>query len=235
MRTSKAPESFEIEESLKEQMQIPIMHDDQHGTAIISAAALLSALEIVSKKIEKLQIVVNGAGASAIACTKLYILLGAKKKNIVMLDSKGVIHTERPNLDKIKAPFATDKKVNSLEEALIGADMFLGLSKGNILTGKVLKTMSDNPIVFALANPNPEIPYDEAMAARDDIIMATGRSDHPNQVNNVLGFPYIFRGALDVRASAINEEMKMAAVKALTALAREPVPDLLVRLMGKSP
>ena len=229
----KAPESFQIEEALKEQMHIPIMHDDQHGTAIISSAALISALELVDKKIEEIQIVVNGAGASAIACTKLYILLGARKENIVMLDSKGVIHKDRPNLDPIKEPFATNRKVATLEEALAGADMFLGLSKGNILKGEVLKTMSANPIVFALANPNPEIPYEEAIAARKDIIMATGRSDHPNQVNNVLGFPYIFRGALDVRATAINEEMKMAAVQALTALAKEPVPDLVGKAYGQ--
>jgi len=229
----KAPESFKIEEQLKEQMNIPIMHDDQHGTAIISAAALLSALELVDKKIEDLKIVVNGAGASAIACTKLYMLLGARKENIIMLDSKGVIRTDRENLDAIKGPFATDQKLDTLEEALAGADMFLGLSKGNILTGDVLKTMADKPIVFALSNPDPEIPYDEAIAARDDIIMATGRSDHPNQVNNVLGFPYIFRGALDVRATAINEEMKMAAVRALTELAHEPVPDLVSKAYGK--
>ena len=229
----KAPESFEIEEQLKQQMNIPIMHDDQHGTAIISAAALLSALDIVGKKIEDLQIVVNGAGASAIACTKLYMSLGATKDNIIMLDSKGVIHKDRPNLGSIKAPYATDRKANSLEEALAGADVFLGLSKGNILSGEVLKTMAKDPIVFALANPDPEIPYDEAIAAREDIIMATGRSDHPNQVNNVLGFPYIFRGALDVRATAINEEMKMAAVRALAELAKEPVPDLVSKAYGR--
>lgn len=229
----KAPESFQIEDQLKQQMRIPIMHDDQHGTAIISAAALLSALDLVGKKIEDLYIVVNGAGASAIACTNLYILLGARKENIVMLDSKGVIHKDRPNLDEIKAPFATDRKERTLEESLAGADMFLGLSKGNILKGEVLKTMAKDPIVFALANPDPEIPYEEAIAARKDIIMATGRSDHPNQVNNVLGFPYIFRGALDVRATAINEEMKMAAVKALTMLAREPVPELVSKAYGR--
>jgi len=223
----KAPESFQIEEKLRQQMQIPIMHDDQHGTAIISAAALLSALDLIGKKIEDLRIVVNGAGASAIACTRLYLLLGARPQNIVMLDSKGVIHKDRSDLDEFKAPFATDRKERTLKECLEGADMFLGLSKGNILKGEVLKTMAKDPIVFALANPDPEIPYEEAIAARNDIIMATGRSDHPNQVNNVLGFPYIFRGALDVRASAINEEMKMAAVKALTMLAREPVPELV--------
>jgi len=228
----KAPESFEIETKLKELMHIPIMHDDQHGTAIISSAALLSALDLVDKKIEDLQIVVNGAGASAIACTKLYLLLGAKKENIIMLDSKGVIHKSRENLDENKALFATDRKVEGLVEALDGADMFLGLSKGDILSGGDLKKMARDPIVFALANPNPEIPYDEAIAAREDIIMATGRSDHPNQVNNVLGFPYIFRGALDVRASAINEEMKLAAVHALTELAREAVPDLVSKAYG---
>ena len=228
----KAPESFEIEEELKKQMEIPIMHDDQHGTAIISSAALLSALELVDKKIGELKIVVNGAGASAIACTKLYLLLGAKKENIVMLDSKGVIHNDRKNLDPVKKQFATDSKVNTLEEALVGADMFLGLSKGDILSPDALKTMAKDPIVFALANPNPEIPYDIAVATRDDIIMATGRSDHPNQVNNVLGFPYIFRGALDVRASAINEEMKLAAVHALTELAKEAVPDMVSKAYG---
>ena len=229
----KAPESFKIEEELKKQTQIPIMHDDQHGTAIISAAALLSALELVEKNIEDLLIVVNGAGASAIACTKLYIMLGARKENIVMLDSKGVIREDRDNLDHIKKPFATQKDLNSLQEALAGADLFLGLSKGNILSGEDIKTMAPKPIVFALANPDPEIPYEEAIAARDDIIMATGRSDHPNQVNNVLGFPYIFRGALDVRATAINEEMKMAAVRALTELAKEPVPDLVSKAYGR--
>ncbi|MDH3708328.1 MAG: NADP-dependent malic enzyme [Cyclobacteriaceae bacterium] len=228
----KAPESFQIEDALKEQMEIPIMHDDQHGTAIISSAALISALELVQKDIDKIKIVVNGAGASAIACTKLYLLLGAQKENIIMLDSKGVIHKDRQNLDPIKAQFATDNKVESLEEALKGSDMFLGLSKGDILSADALKTMAKDPIVFALANPNPEIPYDEAIAARDDLIMATGRSDHPNQVNNVLGFPYIFRGALDVRATAINEEMKLAAVRALTELAQEAVPDLVSKAYG---
>jgi malate dehydrogenase (oxaloacetate-decarboxylating)(NADP+) len=229
----KAPESFKIEEELKKQTQIPIMHDDQHGTAIISAAALLSALELAEKNIEDLQIVVNGAGASAIACTKLYIMLGARMENIVMLDSKGVIREDRDNLDHIKKPFATQKNLNSLQEALVGADLFLGLSKGNILRGEDIKSMAPRPIVFALANPDPEIPYAEAIASRDDIIMATGRSDHPNQVNNVLGFPYIFRGALDVRATAINEEMKMAAVRALTELAQEPVPDLVSKAYGR--
>ncbi len=228
----KAPESFVIEQALKEQMSIPIMHDDQHGTAIISSAALLSALELVNKKIEDIQIVVNGAGASAIACTKLYQLLGARIENIVMLDRKGVIHNDRENLDANKSLFATDKKVETLEEALVDADMFLGLSKGDILSGDALKTMAADPIVFALANPNPEIPYEEAIASREDIIMATGRSDHPNQVNNVLGFPYIFRGALDVRATAINEEMKLAAVHALTKLARETVPDMVSKAYG---
>ena len=229
----KAPESFQIEEELKAQTQIPIMHDDQHGTAIISAAALLSALELVGKKIEELKIVVSGAGASAIACTKLYVMLGASTENIIMLDRGGVLHKDRDDLDDIKRPFATDKKVKNLQEALVGADMFLGLSAGNIMVGDDIKVMADNPIVFALSNPDPEIPYEEAIAARDDVIMATGRSDHPNQVNNVLGFPYIFRGALDVRATAINEEMKMAAVRALTELAHEPVPDLVSKAYGK--
>lgn len=223
----KAPESFKIEELLKEQMNIPVMHDDQHGTAIISSAGLLNALILVEKKIGDIYIVVNGAGASAIACTKLYVELGAKKENIVMLDSAGVIRKDREGLDPIKAEFATAKDLNTLDEAMNGADVFLGLSKGNILSPAHVKSMAKDPIVFALANPDPEISYKAAMDARDDIIMATGRSDHPNQVNNVLGFPYIFRGALDVRATAINEEMKLAAVKALANLSRETVPDLV--------
>ncbi len=228
----KAPESFEIEESLKEQMNIPVMHDDQHGTAIISAAALLSALDLVEKKIDKIKIVVNGAGASAIACTKLYLLLGAKKENIIMLDSKGVLRKGRTDLDEVKSQFAADTDLETLDEAIVDADMFLGLSKGNVLLPEALKTMAKDPIVFALANPDPEIPYEDAIAAREDIVMATGRSDHPNQVNNVLGFPYIFRGALDVRATAINEEMKLAAVHALTELAQEPVPDMVSQAYG---
>ncbi|MFA0962391.1 NADP-dependent malic enzyme [Roseivirga sp. BDSF3-8] len=223
----KAPESFYVEEELKKQMGIPVMHDDQHGTAIISSAALLNALELNGKKIEDVTCVVSGAGASAIACTKLYLSLGMRRENIVMCDSKGVIRKDREKLDAVKAQFATDRDLNTLQEALEGADIFLGLSTGNILGSEDMKRMADEPIVFALANPDPEIPYDEAMASRDDIIMATGRSDHPNQVNNVLGFPYIFRGALDVRASAINEDMKLAAVYALATLAKEPVPELV--------
>ncbi len=228
----KAPESFKIEEALKEQMNIPVMHDDQHGTAIISAAALLNALELVNKKIKDIRIVVNGAGAAATACSNLYLELGAKKENMVMVDSKGVITTSRENLSPIKARFATHRKLKTLQQALKGADFFLGLSVANILTPKDLKTMADNPIVFALANPDPEISYEKAMKSRDDIIMATGRSDHPNQVNNVLGFPYIFRGALDVRATAINEKMKLAAVHALAKLAKEPVPDMVNKAYG---
>ncbi|MBW8051632.1 MAG: NADP-dependent malic enzyme [Cytophagales bacterium] len=228
----KSPESFYIEENLREQLNIPVMHDDQHGTAIISAAAMINAIEIVDKKIDQVKFVVNGAGASAIACTRLYVLLGARKENIVMLDSKGVIKKSRPKLDRIKAEFATNKDVNTLKDAIKGVDIFIGLSRGNILTQEMVKTMADNPIVFALANPDPEIAYDLAIAARDDIIMATGRSDHPNQVNNVLGFPYIFRGALDVRATEINEAMKLAAVKALADLAKEPVPEMVNKAYG---
>ena len=204
-----APECFEIEERLKAEMNIPVMHDDQHGTAIISAAALLNALEIVGKDISKVKIVVNGAGASASSCTKLYCLLGAKKENVFMFDSKGLIHPSRTNLDGKKREFANDNAPLSitLTEALVGADVFIGLSKGNVLTGDMIKPMAKDCIVFAMANPTPEIPYEEAIAARKDIIFATGRSDYPNQVNNVLGFPYIFRGALDVRSKVINEEM----------------------------
>ena len=221
----KAPECFEIENRLKEELDIPIMHDDQHGTAIISSAALLNALELANKKIEKIKIVVNGAGASAMACVKLYIALGAERKNIVMLDSKGVIRKDRNDLTEHKKYFATSENLDQLEDAIKGADVFLGLSKGNILNNDMIKSMSSDPIVFALANPDPEISYSEAMAARKDIIMATGRSDHPNQVNNVLGFPFIFRGALDVRATSINEEMKLAAVYAIAKIAKEPVPE----------
>jgi malate dehydrogenase (oxaloacetate-decarboxylating)(NADP+) len=223
----KAPECFIIEKRLKEELDIPVMHDDQHGTAIISGAALLNALEIAGKKIEKVKIVVNGAGASAISCAKLYLALGAKIDNITMLDSKGVIKKDNPNLDEHKSIFATDKKISTLEEAMKGADVFLGLSKGNIVSGEMIKSMAKNPIVFALANPDPEITYPEAVQARKDIIMATGRSDFPNQVNNVLGFPFIFRGALDVRATQINEQMKLAAVKAIAALAKAPVPEVV--------
>ena len=221
----KAPECFEIERRLKEELDIPLMHDDQHGTAIITSAALLNALLLSDKKIEDVYIVVNGAGASAISCTKLYLALGAKKENIVMLDSNGVIRKDRENLDATKAIFATSKNINTLEEAMVGADVFLGLSKGNIVSKEMLLTMGDKPIVFALANPDPEISYADAVAARPDAIVATGRSDNPNQVNNVLGFPFIFRGALDVRATKINEEMKLAAVYALAELAKEAVPE----------
>ena len=221
----KAPECFEIEKKIKEQTDIPIMHDDQHGTAIITAAALLNALEINGKKLEELKVVVNGAGASGISCINLYLSLGVKKENIIMLDSKGVIRTDRKQLPKHKSYFATDKDLHTLEEAIKGADLFLGLSVGNIMSSEMLKSMADDPIVFALANPDPEIRYDDAIQIRDDVIMATGRSDFPNQVNNVLGFPYIFRGALDVRATEINEEMKLAASRALANLAKEPVPE----------
>ena len=220
-----APEAFEIERRLKEELDIPVMHDDQHGTAIISSAALLNALELAGKKISKVKVVVSGAGSAAIACANLYIALGVQQKNIVMFDSKGVLHTERTGLLDLQMKFAVKKKYTDLAEAMDGADVFLGLSIGNIVSPEMLKKMAKNPIVFAMANPNPEIAYDLAMDTRKDIIMATGRSDHPNQVNNVLGFPYIFRGALDVRATKINEEMKMAAVKALARLAKEPVPE----------
>jgi malate dehydrogenase (oxaloacetate-decarboxylating)(NADP+) len=224
-----APECFEIEERLKAELDIPVMHDDQHGTAIISAAALLNALEIVEKDISKVKIVVNGAGASASSCTKLYCSLGARKENVFMFDSKGLIHPSRTNLDGKKKDFANDNAPASttLTEALVGADVFIGLSKGNVLTQEMIKPMAKDCIVFAMANPTPEIAYEEAMAARKDIIFATGRSDYPNQVNNVLGFPYIFRGALDVRSKIINEEMKLAAVRALAELAKKPVPDIV--------
>ena len=223
----KAPECFQIETELKEQMNIPVMHDDQHGTAIISAAGLLNALEIAEKKIDEVLIVVNGAGASAMSCTRLYVSLGAKPENIVMLDSKGVIRKDREDIQSnpLKKEFATDRNLTTLQDALNGADVFLGLSKGNIMGAEEVKSMASRPIVFALANPTPEIPYDVAKAAREDIILATGRSDYPNQVNNVLGFPYIFRGALDVQATTINEEMKLAAVYALANMAKLPVPQ----------
>ncbi len=223
----KAPECFEIETRLKAELKIPIMHDDQHGTAIISGAALLNALEITKKKIQDVKIVVSGAGASAISCAKLYISLGAKKENIVMTDSTGVLHVDRTDLDANKIFFATNKKVHTLEEAMKGADVFLGLSKGNIVSKEMIKSMAKKAIVFALANPDPEISYNDAREAREDIIIATGRSDFPNQVNNVLGFPFIFRGALDVRASQINEEMKLAAVRAIADLAKEAVPEIV--------
>lgn len=228
----KAPESFVIEEALRNQMQIPIMHDDQHGTAIISSAALLGALSLTGKKIEDLKLVVNGAGASAIACTKLYLSLGIRVENVVMVDREGVIRKDRAGLDRFKSQFATTQDLYSLDDAIVGVDMFLGLSAANVLKPSHLLKMADNPIVFALANPDPEIEYELAMRTRPDIIMATGRSDHPNQVNNVLGFPYIFRGALDVRATQINEAMKLAAVYALADLAKASVPDIVNRAYG---
>ena len=223
----KAPECFEIEERLKKELNIPIMHDDQHGTAIISGAALLNALELVGKPIADVRIVVNGAGASAISCSKLYLALGARPENLVMCDSKGVIRADRTDLDERKRQFATTRDLTTLAEAFVGADVFIGLSKGNVVSPDMVRSMADNPIVFAMANPTPEISYEDATAARPDIIMATGRSDYPNQVNNVLGFPYIFRGALDVRATEINEPMKLAATMALAELAKKPVPDLV--------
>lgn len=221
----KAPECFEIETRLREELDIPVMHDDQHGTAIISGAALLNALLLVNKNINEVQIVVNGAGASAISCSKLFLALGVQKENLVMLDSKGVIRADREHLDENKQFFATYRDCNTLEEALVNADVFVGLSKGNILSPSMILSMAQDPIVFAMANPDPEIDYHLAMQTRPDIIMATGRSDYPNQVNNVLGFPFIFRGALDVRATSINEEMKLAAVKAIASLAHETVPE----------
>ncbi|HPL94146.1 MAG TPA: NADP-dependent malic enzyme [Paludibacteraceae bacterium] len=223
----KAPECFEIEDALKRDLDIPIMHDDQHGTAIISAAGLINALELTNKNIEDVKIVVNGAGAAANSCASLYIQLGAKLENIVMLDSKGVINKQRTDLNDRKKPFATDRTIKTLTEALAGADVFLGLSVEGVLSADMIRTMNQNPIVFALANPNPEISYEEAMSSREDIIFATGRSDHPNQINNVLGFPYIFRGALDVRATKINDEMKVAAVKAIAELTKRSVPDVV--------
>jgi malate dehydrogenase (oxaloacetate-decarboxylating)(NADP+) len=221
----KAPESFEIERRLVEELNIPVMHDDQHGTAIISSAALLNALEIAGKKIENVKVVVSGAGSAALACANLYVLLGVKTENIIMFDKDGVLSTNRTDLSDLQKRYVTDRCGIDLHEALHNADVFLGLSAGNILSPEMLLDMAKNPIVFAMANPIPEIDYDLAIKTRDDIIMATGRSDHPNQVNNVLGFPYIFRGALDVRATKINEAMKMAAVRALAALAKEPVPE----------
>ena len=228
----KAPECFEIEERLKADLNIPIMHDDQHGTAIISAAALLNALELVGKTMPEARILVNGAGASAISCTKLYVALGANVENIVMCDSKGVIRADRTDLDERKSLFATTRNLHTLEEAFVGADVFVGLSKGNTVSQDMVRSMANDPVVFAMANPTPEISYEEATEARPDIIMATGRSDYPNQVNNVLGFPYIFRGALDVRATEINEAMKLAAVHALADMAKKPVPDLVNMAYG---
>ncbi|HJD74591.1 MAG TPA: NADP-dependent malic enzyme [Bacteroides reticulotermitis] len=224
----KAPECFEIERRLKEELDIPVMHDDQHGTAIISSAGLVNALQVAGKKIEEVKIVVNGAGASAVSCTKLYVSLGARLENIVMLDSKGVINKIRTDLNEQKRYFATDRTdIHTLAEAIKGADVFLGLSKGNVLSQDMVRSMAPMPIVFALANPTPEISYEEAMEARPDVLMATGRSDYPNQINNVIGFPYIFRGALDTHAKAINEEMKIAAVHAIANLAKQPVPDVV--------
>lgn len=225
----KAPECFEIEERLKKELNIPVFHDDQHGTAIISAAGLINALMLAGKKIDEIKLVVNGAGASAISCIKLYISLGLKKENVLLIDSKGVVRKARTDLNKYKAEFAVDTEITSLEEAVKGADVFIGLSVANVLTKEMLLSMANDPIVFAMANPDPEISYDLAMNTRKDIIFATGRSDYPNQINNVLGFPFIFRGALDVRAVTINEEMKIAAVNALSELAREDVPDTVNR------
>lgn len=228
----KAPQCFEIERRLKEEVNLPLMHDDQHGTAIITSAALLNALEIAGKRIDRIQVVVNGAGAAATACAKLYLSLGVRPENLVMCDSKGVITRRRTNLSPEKAQFATERDLTTLADALRGADVFLGVSKAGVLTGEMVKTMAPDPIVFALANPDPEIPYDEAKASRADLIFATGRSDYPNQVNNVIGFPYIFRGALDVRATAINEPMKIAAAHAIAALAKEPVPAEMLQAYG---
>ncbi len=230
----KAPECFEIEARLKKELNIPVMHDDQHGTAIISAAAMLNALVLVGKDIKDIRVVVSGAGASAISCTKLYVALGADLKNIAMFDTKGHIHLGRTDLGEMKSQFATEVVYNSLEEAMVGADLFLGLSKADVVSKDMVKSMAKDPIVLAMANPNPEIPYPDAIEAREDVIMATGRSDYPNQVNNVLGFPYIFRGALDVRATEINEEMKLAAVYALAELARKPVPDIVNLAYGET-
>jgi malate dehydrogenase (oxaloacetate-decarboxylating)(NADP+) len=221
----KAPECFEVEERLKREVSIPLMHDDQHGTAIICSAGIINALELAGKKLGDVRIVISGAGAAAIACANLIVSLGARKENMVMIDSKGVIRTDRTDLNKYKAAFATDLDLHTLPEAMAGADIFLGLSQANLVSKEMVRSMAANPIIFAMANPDPEIPYDEAMAAREDLIMGTGRSDFPNQVNNVLGFPYIFRGALDVRATCINEEMKRAAVYALAGLAKEAVPE----------
>lgn len=230
----KAPECFEIEQTLKQEMNIPVMHDDQHGTAIISGAALMNALELVQKNIEDIKLVVSGAGAAAISCLRFYVSLGVKKENIIVCDKDGVIRNDRQGLLDIHLEFATDKNITTIAEALPGADVFLGLSAGNIISQEMIKSMAPDPIVFALANPDPEIGYDDAIAARKDVIMATGRSDHPNQVNNVLGFPYIFRGALDVRATVINEEMKLAAAKAIAKLAKEPVPETVTKAYGEN-
>lgn len=222
----KAPECFEIEKRLKEELDIPVMHDDQHGTAIISAAGLINALEVAGKRIEDIRMVVNGAGAAAISCTRLYCAFGVRRENVIMLDSKGVITTDRDNLNEQKREFATSRTdVHTLAEALQGVDVFVGLSKGNVLTKDMVRSMADKPIIFALANPVPEISYEDALEARPDVLMSTGRTDYPNQINNVIGFPYIFRGALDTAAKAINEDMKMAAARAIAELARREVPE----------
>ncbi|HPI71279.1 MAG TPA: phosphate acyltransferase, partial [Tenuifilaceae bacterium] len=224
----KAPECFYIEEELKRTMNIPVFHDDQHGTAIISGAALLNAVEVVGKKLDQIKVVFNGAGASAISCAKLYVALGVKTENIIICDTKGVVFKGRKEgMNKYKEIFANDTKARTLQEAMVGTDVFVGLSSGNCVSKDMIRSMANDPIVFAMANPNPEISYEDAISAREDIIFATGRSDHPNQINNVLGFPYIFRGALDVRATCINEEMKLAAVYALAELAKKPVPDVV--------
>jgi malate dehydrogenase (oxaloacetate-decarboxylating)(NADP+) len=225
----KAPECFEVESKLKSLLDIPVFHDDQHGTAIISGAGLINSLEITGRKIENLKLVVCGAGAAAISCSRLYMSLGVRTENIVMVDSKGVINRKRNDLNKYKQEFITDRNIDTLAEAVKGADLFLGLSTANMMSKEMLASMADNPIVFAMANPNPEITYEDAMATRTDLIFATGRSDYPNQINNVLGFPYIFRGALDVRATTINEEMKLAASKAIATLAKDPVPDSVLK------
>lgn len=230
----KSPQCFEIEKRLKEECDIPVMHDDQHGTAIISGAGLLNAIEIQGKKIEDIRLVVNGAGAAAVSCTRLYKELGVKAENIVMCDSKGVIRSDRENLNEQKREFATGRDIHTLAEALVDADVFLGLSVANVLTKDMVKSMAPRPIVFALANPDPEISYEDAKAARKDVIVATGRSDYPNQINNVIGFPYIFRGALDCRATAINEKMKIEAVHAIASLAKEPVPESVCEAYGVS-
>ena len=229
----KAPESFKIEARLKEECEIPIMHDDQHGTAIISGAALINAVEIQGKRLEDIKLVVNGAGAAAISCTRLYIRLGVRRENVIMCDSKGVLRMDRTDINEQKREFATSADIHTLEEAIVGADVFVGLSVADVLTPTMMMTMADRPVIFALANPNPEINYELAMSTRSDIIMATGRSDYPNQVNNVLGFPYIFRGALDVQSTAINEEMKISATYAIAQLAKEPVPEEVKKIYPK--
>ena len=228
----KAPECFEIEARLREALDIPVMHDDQHGTAIITSAALLNGAKIAGKEIARLRVVVNGAGAAAIACARLFLGLGIRKENVVLCDSQGVVTVYREDINPMKRELATTRRISTLAEAVQGADIFLGVSKADTLTPEMLRTMAENPIVMALANPDPEIAYDKAMASRPDIIFATGRSDYPNQVNNVLGFPYIFRGALDVRATKINEAMKLAAAHALAELTREPVPAQVARAYG---